>query len=254
MFETASSYKDIFNKRADSYHKAMLQWPNARNEEFQALLEDLNISNEHKVVDIPAGGGYLSWYIKQAQIHHIETSQVFAQLCHSKSPHPLTICELNQLPFDDNSIDYVLSLAGLHHTEDKSDLFQQINRILKPGGHCILADARKGSKTAIFLDGWMAQNNSMGHKGWYFDQLTEDELASSGLSISKVESKDYHWNFASITQAAKYCQLMFGIDKASLCEIEEALMEHLGGITEETSFSLNWQLEFISCYKQDTTK
>lgn len=250
MFDSAPSYKDIFNKRAATYHQAMLQWPNARDEEFKALLENVDISSEDKVIDIPSGGGYLSWYIKQAQLHHIETSEIFAQLCHSKSPYPLTICELHQLPFNDNSIDFVFSLAGLHHTETKLGLFQQINRILKPDGRCILADARKDSKTALFLDGWMAKHNSMGHRGWYFDSATEDELKSAGLIVDKIETKEYHWKFGSISQAAKYCQLMFGIDKASLKNIEDALLEHLGGIQTPSSFLLNWQLDFISCHKK----
>lgn len=250
MFDTAPSYKDIFNKRADSYHQAMLQWPNARDKEFQALLENLDISAEDKVIDIPSGGGYLSWYVNQAQLHHIETSETFAQLCHSKSPYPLTICELDKLPFNDDSIDFVLSLAGLHHTETKLGLFQQINRILKPGGRCMLADAKKGSKTAVFLDGWMADHNSMGHKGWYFDSETADELVSSGLIVDKIETKDYHWKFDSVSQAAQYCQLMFGIDQASLKDIENALLEHLGGTQDSSNFLLNWQLDFISCHKK----
>lgn len=251
MFNTKLSYKEIFNNRADSYHKAMLDWPEARNQEFEAILEGLDIRAQDVVVDLPSGGGYLSWYIPDCVLHHVETSELFAELCHSKSPYPLHIAELNQLPFADNSVDFVLSLAGLHHTENKTELFNEVFRILKPGGQFVLADAAKNSVTARFLDGWMANHNSMGHNGWYFDQNTEKQLIAANLESIQVEDKNYYWLYDNPAEAAKYCKLMFGIDLAEIDEIEKALHQHLGFEQYGDATGLKWQLRFISCFKAD---
>ena len=250
MFNSKLSYKDIFNNRADSYHKAMLDWPSARDQEFEAILQGLHIAPQDIVVDLPAGGGYLSWYLPDCQLHHIETSELFAELCHSKSPYPLDIADLNNLPFQDNSVDYVLSLAGLHHTENKAELFNEVYRVLKPGGQFVLADASEGSATANFLDGWMGKHNSMGHNGWYFDKTTEQSLLDNSFQITGIADKNYHWCFDTKQQAAQYCKLMFGIDLASESDIEKALGSLLGFSSLKDRVGLNWQLRFINCTKQ----
>jgi len=244
-------YKSIFNQRADSYHKAMLKYPDARDEEFQLAIEELTITSQMVLLDIPAGGGYIHKYLpKDIQLRHIETSEVFADLCHSGSPYQIDICELEQLPFDDNSVDAIVSVAGMHHIEDKTAFFAEIYRVLKPSGQFVLADAEESSFVANFLDGWMGQHNSMGHKGWFYDSQMQTDLLQAGLLISKVENKDYGWNFSTIDEAAEYAKLLFGIDQATLEEVAEALEKYLGFNTKKPA-TFNWQLQFITGSKPE---
>lgn len=249
MFDTKRSYKDIFNQRADSYHEAMLRWPTARDQEFYAILDGLDVKPHQRVIDLPSGGGYLSWYASACELHHVETSELFAELCHSKSPYPSHITDLTDLPFEDNSADVVLSLAGLHHTENKSELFNELFRVLKPGGQLILADAAEGSVTARFLDGWMAAHNSMGHKGWFFNHTTIEQITEAGFSIDSVIDRHYHWCYETVEEAAQYCKLMFGIDLATIDQIVSALNVELGFTPLDSGVGLNWQLRFIRSTK-----
>jgi len=249
MFDK-TDYQSIFNQRADSYHKAMLTWPVARDEEFLAIIEDLDFFDGIKIVDIPAGGGYLTNYLPDnVQLHHLETSELFAELCHSGSTNPLDICTLDNLPIEDGSVDAVVSLAGLHHTENKIDLFREIYRSLKSGGKVLLADAEENSFTAKFLDGWMAQHNSMGHNGWFFNKRTKEDLESLGFEVVKAANKNYYWNFSSKKEAAEYCKLMFGIDLAEVDAIEDALDKELGFVMQDGKACLKWQLHFIEAIK-----
>lgn len=251
MFERPLSYKDIFNQRADAYHKAMLDWPNARNEEFEAILKKLVVDEQTRVIDIPAGGGYLANYLpKETQLIHLETSELFTELGHSGSPHPLKLCSLDTLPIRDASIDIVLSLAGLHHTEDKTPLFKEIFRCLTAGGKCVIADAGADSPTANFLDGWLSDHNSMGHSGWYLDSSTTDDLTMAGFTGTSKETRQYHWIFSSKEEAGAYCKLMFGIDLASIDEISNALNQYLGfDPLPDGDIGLKWQLDFITATK-----
>lgn len=255
MFDTADSYQTIFNQRADAYHDAMLNWPNARDQEFLALLKNLTITTATRILDIPSGGGYLANYLpSKVKLHHLETSKLFADLfhqhCHSGSNHPLSLCNLDQLPQADNSVDIALSLAGLHHTENKQPLFHELYRCLRPNGVFVLADAQQHSPTANFLDGWVNENNSMGHHGWYLNKHTLQQLRNSGFECINHENRDYYWRFQSKQQAGEYCKLMFGIDCASAENVSDALEQALGfDDLTDGKIGLRWQLHFITAYK-----
>lgn len=255
MFDTPESYQAIFNQRADAYHQAMINWPKARDEEFKALLKNLPIKTATRILDIPAGGGYLASYLPHdVQLHHLETSELFANLfqqhCHSGSQHPLSLCTLDQLPEKNNSIDIALSLAGLHHTQDKKPLFDELYRCLRPGGLLVLADAEEKSATACFLDGWVNDHNTIGHNGWYLNQHTLQQLLNSGFEYISKENRNYHWVFNSRLQAGEYCKLMFGIDRANEQEVSDVLAKELGfDVLSNGNVGLCWQLCFITVRK-----
>lgn len=254
MFETDAplrSYKDIFNKRADAYHQAMLNWPEARNEEFLAALKGLKMTPGMQVVDIPSGGGYLAHYLPDdVQLTHLETSELFRELGYSGSRFPLHLCSIDALPLENASTDIAISLAGLHHTEDNKPLFSELFRILRKGGTCMLADAGEDSPTAQFLDGWLSDHNSMGHEGWYFNRATEQSLRDAGFVDVRRETRRYHWIYSDEAEAGKYCKLMFGVDLATAEEVTQALKSHLGFETlSDGQTGLCWELDFITATK-----
>ena len=53
-----NDYRIIFQKRANDYHFAMQQYPNARTDEFKKLVANTDFSVVNEVLDIPSGGGY----------------------------------------------------------------------------------------------------------------------------------------------------------------------------------------------------
>lgn len=243
-------YKDIFNQRADSYHKAMLEYPQARDQEFQAVLDMVRFAKDDTVIDYPAGGGYLSWYVpRDIQMVHVETSELFAELGHSRSPFPQQLCACNEIDQNCNSVDWILSVAGLHHVMNKLPLFKEFARTLRPGGQLVMADASQGSKVARFLDDWVGSHSSTGHTGSYFNDTTLKEINRAGLALLRLQEKHYHWRFPSKQDAARYCKLMFGADLASEAEMLEALEQYLGFEQLEQGVGLKWQLQFISCIK-----
>ena len=67
MHKVNETYQAIFNLRANTYHQAMTQWPHARQKEFEIALSFCDLSDNHCIVDIPSGGGYLSKYISKLE-------------------------------------------------------------------------------------------------------------------------------------------------------------------------------------------
>jgi SAM-dependent methyltransferase len=44
------------------------------------------------------------------------------------------VCDIHHLPFKDNSIDAVMSLAVLEHVREPANVLKEVHRVLKPGG------------------------------------------------------------------------------------------------------------------------
>jgi SAM-dependent methyltransferase len=248
--ELPIEYTDIFNQRAGSYHFAMANWPLARHQEFDALLQYTNFKTGQQILDYPSGGGYLSRFVPHdIQLTHIESCETFERFCRLNSAFDSELSKQGKLPKPDNSIDWFLSLAGLHHESNKQGLFTEISRVLKPGGQLVIGDASQDSKTALFLDEWMGQFNPMGHHGQYFNKVTLQELEDAGLTVKSVREEKYHWVFKSKQQAAHYCQQLFGISLATVQQVETALDRYLGFENLKNGIGLKWQLQFIHCQK-----
>jgi SAM-dependent methyltransferase len=243
-------YKDIFNERAESYHRAMQTWPRARDEEFAAIVSLAGIEPQHSILDMHSGGGYLSWYLPEEQeLYHLETSSVFAGCGRSGTHHPVLLIDGGQLPFADNSIDRFLSLAGLHHLDDKKPVFREMSRVLKPGGTGVIADAHAGSSTAQFLDQCVHRHNPMGHTGSYLCGDTAGEISSCGLTVTSGETRHYHWNYANEEEMTDYCRQMFGMTRGSRQDIRRGIERHLGCRRDSGAVKMNWNLHFIRAEK-----
>ena len=53
--------------------------------------------------------------------------------------------DIHSLPFEDNSLDFVVSTLSLHHWADPSRAFREIHRVLKPNGKFLVFDTRRDS-------------------------------------------------------------------------------------------------------------
>lgn len=250
MFGT-SHYKDIFNQRAALYHEAMHFLPHARDQEFITLLSLADLQPNQAIIDMPSGGGYLAQYMPvDIKLFHLEISEQFANLAHDITSHPMLLVEENHLPFEDNSIDRFLSLAGLHHIEDKTPIFKEIQRVLKPGGKAVIADAYQGSPVASFLDQCVNEYNPMGHQGIYLSDETINEMCASGLTVTSSDPYQYIWQFPSLEHMVEYCRKIFGMSKGRAQDIEQSIAKYLGFNQESNHIQMNWALEFIQCIKK----
>jgi len=248
MFES-DSYKKIFNERADRYHHAMQAYPSARNAEFEIALSLADIEPGHTLLDMPAGGGYLAKFISdELKLIHLEFSKVFANLSEPISPHSMLLVEGNGLPFSGGSIDRLVSIAGMHHVEDKTSVFREVFRVLKPGGCAVIADAQVSSIVAKFLDECVDAMNPSGHQGSYFSDTTLQILKSIGFDVCS-QAIDYTWNFSSEMAMVDFCKHMFDMRLGSDNDILEGLRCFLGFRSCSNLVELNWQLNFIRLKK-----
>lgn len=220
------TYHDHFDLRGSAYDQAMRRYPHARDQEFGQVISRAAIAPGMRLADVPAGGGYLAAYLPEGceWLPH-EPSAAF--LNHHGGA-PAQSCPLLPLPWNDASIDVAVSLAGVHHIDDKRPLYADLYRVARPGGRLVLSDASDGSKVARFLDGFVGDFNSTGHEGVFLHPGTAGELEASGWSVRSTEQVDYHWVFGSRAAMADFCRILFDIAKASPDQVRHAIESELG--------------------------
>ena len=67
---------------------------------------------------------------------------------------------------------------------------------LRPGGLAVIIDGQKASTSAEFLNGFVADNNPMGHDGTFLDERTAGLLADAGFEVIEDRMHDLPWMFA----------------------------------------------------------
>ena len=246
------SYRDIFEQRADTYHEAMTLYPGARDAEFEAVVSFAQLPVGCVVADIPSGGGYLENHLGDAAraIVAVEPTEQFFHRCDETQRLRKIFSPLEELAIDRESIDAVISLAGLHHVADRHRVFSELHKILVPHGTLCIADVRLGSNVDSFLNVFVHEHNSLGHEGWFIDSEFKQALNGAGFGIDHNEVIQYSWNFESPEAMVHFCILMFGLDKATPEKVLGGIAEHLGYTADHSGCQMNWELEFLRCYRK----
>lgn len=247
-----ASYTDIFNRRGYLYHRAMAAYPDARAEEFIALLELVRINDGDIICDAPSGGGYLGRFAdKQVKIIHVETSAEFFTLCRPQHNDEKILCAgLEQLPLPDNSLNAVLSLAGLHHMTEVERFYREAHRLLKPGGALCVADVAAGSRPARFLNEFLDQHCLTGHKGAFLDKdATVRQLESAGFTVEYADTRAYHWRFPSREAMIAFMKDLFGMEHADESTVLRGVEEVLGYENAAGDYCVPWELLFFRAVK-----
>ncbi len=243
------NYANIFERRGQQHAEAFRKFPNAVAEECASLLSLAGIKPGESVLDVPSASGFLSRYVKLPGIRlsAVDPSPVLHALC--KEVVADSYCApMDALPFEANSFDLVLCLAGLHHEPKLLESFLEVRRVLSRGGRFAIAEVEENTGPAAFLNGFVHENSSIGHEGSFFNQRYREALSLAGFDIVLDRLASYHWRFASVEDMTTCLALMFGIDRASPESIEAAIRSTLGVDFHPDGFvDMRWCLRQVLC-------
>jgi len=242
-----ATYAELFAQRGSAYDRAMQKYPHARDAEFLQLLAEVELKAGMRVGDVPAGGGYLRWYLPEGCVWEgHEPCATFTN--HGAREDDPASRPLLPLPWGDGELDCVLSLAGVHHIEDKTELWGEVRRVLKPAARFVVSDVAEGSPYARFLDGFVGDYNSTGHEGRFLNAATVEELKACGFKVIDARGNAYHWRFENREQMADFAGGLFDVCKATPNQIIEAIERDLGvEDNADGSVGMNWALMTITC-------
>lgn len=244
MFE---AYELIFNRRGEAYHQAMRLVPGARQREFAHAIDPLRLEFGAVVCDAPSGGGYLADHLPAAldiRLIAVDPSQVFARIWQDRRVE-WHLAPLNQLPLEDSSVDAFVSIAGMHHVDDRGVVFGEMRRVLRPGGRLCILEVPVGAITDQFLNGFVHTYNSTGHEGRFVDGNFRADLAAAGFRVETDELCRYTWDFSREDQMIEFIKLMFWLDKATPEIIFRGVKDILGLSSESGRCEMNWELQRI---------
>lgn len=239
------SYAELFELRGSSYDQAMLAFPDARDEEFGQIIAALGPQPGDRIGDVPAGGGYMRDHMPDGCVWlGLEPCASFTN--HGDVAGSPESSPLLPLPWPDDHLDGVCSLAGVHHIEDKTDLFREVQRVMRPDARFALSDVAEGSAVARFLDNFVGKWNSTGHEGVYLNEATFAELGETGLRVERSEIKDFLWRFPDRDTMAAFCMKLFDISRAEQGDVAEAIEQRLGtAMLPGGGIGMNWSLMTI---------
>lgn len=245
-------YHDIFGQRGASYHAAMSRFPLARREEFARILEDAALFPGQRLCDMPAGGGYLPGFLSVPGIEvvAVESTPAFYDACRQAPVQEAVLAPLSQTGLPWASFDAVVSLAGLHHVDALLPIFEEASRILKPGGVFCVADVVAGGAVGAFLNTFVDLHSSLGHRGDFVDHGWLDALETAGFQLERYEEAPLHWHFGDAPEMAEFCQMLFGIDRATLDEVLAGIREYLGYGLSAAGCRMRWGLAYIRARKR----
>ncbi|NNC89700.1 MAG: class I SAM-dependent methyltransferase [Akkermansiaceae bacterium] len=261
---TSRHHRDSFDGRAAQYtaervapfNAANRLAPGARATERDLLLDRLRLVPGVRVCDAVAGGGFLSEGIHDrldgdCHIIAVENSESFAATIDPRF-HPV-VSSLCALDLDDASVDRVACLAGLHHQEDKLAFFREAHRILRPGGIIAVADGRKDSPPARFLNGPVDRFTEIGHDGMFpADGDLTALLREAGFAAIEENHEEYCWPFPDEATMVSYCRDLFRMHEGSLAEVERAIRDVLGVVPlADGRVGMPWGLLYASATRPE---
>lgn len=248
-----SKYRDIFDTRGKSYNQAEVICPRAREKERQLLIERLDLRGDELICDAPAGGGYLSNGIAalpqfQGKVICVEPSPSFAAAIDKRFQRVL--CELDDLALDDEHVDRIGSLAGIHHLSDKRAFFSEAFRILRPGGRFVIADVRTDTPSATFLNDAVDRLTVTGHDGMFLrDGELTALLTQAGFDQADEQFCQYRWTFPSQDTLVTYCKALFGLEKADETQVLKEITGAFDIFEDKKGTHLPWSLIYATGIK-----
>jgi ubiquinone/menaquinone biosynthesis C-methylase UbiE len=124
------SVNTFYKKNASNFSKTRVNpWP--------STIEFINsLPPNSKVLDIGCGNGRNLFYRSDIDIIGLEMSQELCDIVTKKGGHVIQ-GNMIDLPFENNTFDYIICIAVYHHLDNVKDRQQALNemyRILKPEG------------------------------------------------------------------------------------------------------------------------
>lgn len=243
-----------FDIRGDLYAEAMRLAPEARVADIRAMQGWLRLRGTENVVDIAAGGGFLTRRIRQwttgtviavdparQHLEHLARSCGESVRILEGSPDDAEI--MREIP--DASMDIVTSFGGLHHVPDQRAMMEQVARILVPGGRFMAADVGAGTPLSHHFDDVTAVKSLTGHTAtWLSEERLQELVHDLPLMITRTEIVPLTWVYNSEREMALFFKGLHAYDQPEE-EILADLQNALGYEERDGKIHLNWGMIFF---------
>ena len=131
--------REFYENQAEEFNRTrQYVWPGTKK-----FLDSINISSNPKVLEIGCGNGRNMEYRKDLDIIGVDYSKKLVEIVNQKfnDDKKAFHADMVELPFKDNSFDYILCIAVYHHldnNEKRKKALLEMKRVCKPNGKIFL--------------------------------------------------------------------------------------------------------------------
>ncbi|KMP10859.1 hypothetical protein UR09_04990 [Candidatus Nitromaritima sp. SCGC AAA799-A02] len=193
-----SYYERYWEKCLGSYDKGVAQLPpDWQPGDLERVLSFCRDKVKGRVLDAGCGDGFFAQKLSELtdlqEITGIDVSERAIEIARTKYPNLNFLSgELNHIPLDDSSCDFVSFVEVIEHLVDVDGTLEEIARVLKPGGILLITTTdfnwlKSVIIAAFFFEKYFYPTNP--HIRFFTRRTLEQVLSSHGLSVVK-----YAWH------------------------------------------------------------
>lgn len=142
------------------------------------------LGRDGPVLDLGCGRGYWLRRMRSAGLRPVGIEHDQDRTADALRQAPVAVADGAELPFADTSVGLVWCIHVLHHLEEPDRVLREVRRVLRPGGHLILAETVEDNP--LIRAGrslWPAWDGVHVHSRFTADRLLR-MLGAAGFSVT----------------------------------------------------------------------
>ena len=183
MFKEDKTY--FYDSIADEFDAKMNKYD--INKRLKVVYEELLTENIYgkKLLDAGSGTGWFSKYAAErgARVTSMDIGSNLLKKVAQKCSSTCVIGSILEIPFQDNSFDFIVSSEVIEHTSDPLHAFDELYRILIPGGKLVLTTPNKLWYFAIFIANKLKLRTYDGYENWISWRQMNQKLKNIGFVV-----------------------------------------------------------------------
>ncbi len=266
MVTTRRTETEFNQIRSQMYEEAIVQYPQARNSDIEAMKTYLAPKKGERILGIGEGNGYFTnsilesigmegFYLvtdpSQSQLDNLSRRQNASNL-------EVQIAGAEEINVVQTSFDKAWSFGAFHHCSNQTQAMKNIYIALKQGGRAVICDVFQGSKLAEHFDTQVARYCNTGHEvkflsdafarslcylaGFKDENVKIEELPQKWIFDSEHELGDFIYKLHAMT-------LFPGTEKDKVNETLKGCRDILGIKHKGDKIVLNWPMKCLIAEK-----
>ena len=162
---------------------------------LEKIIEKIDLKDNAICLDLGTGNGYIAFAIgEKFPNSNVVGIDIVENVINNNNKVVKDECRRNisfeiyngiELPFQDNSIDYIITRFALHHFPRIEKTISEFNRVLKDDGRVFIIDCVPNKEDGVdFINDWMKIIKD-GHVRFYTEQEYIDMFKKYGIIIEK---------------------------------------------------------------------
>jgi ubiquinone/menaquinone biosynthesis C-methylase UbiE len=183
--ENARLNEELWDSRARTYDRrfSFTRWTQRK------LVSMLQLGEDPRVLDLACGTGWAVRYAaslvgRKGSFYGVDNSSKMIEQAEANAKNMLNVhfCKsrVEELPFDDDFFDFVISSNAFHHFSDPEKALREACRVLKPRGKVYILDTSANNFFMRILDR-LSRKVEAGHVRLYSTREFEALFEKAGL-------------------------------------------------------------------------